>query len=388
MSDLLARIAETIDAVTRGDFEARVVPIGEGDDVEHRIAHGLNRILDVVDATLKEARGVTSAAARGEYARRPICRGIPGDASRMLASVGETVQVLERQAHDLGAQRQRQLEASHAFHDQVGHLLAQVGQSAARLVGAMEAVQADLTGAASTMGELSSDVRHVDENLASVATATTQLHSTASEIGERAAGAEGLVRRSRQQGQSALSQMHALEGRFSEVTRSVGFIDGIARETRMLALNATIEAVHAGSAGRGFGVVAGEVKDLARQTTAVMGTVSGHLDQMGQATQQSAVQMDGVVGALDIISEATAGVASAVHAQLEAVGDLDRRTVAVREASERMAGRTRALHVALVRSKHAMDDLAHVARGLSDEAQVLDASSQRFARVLALPGET
>ena len=138
MSDLLARIAETIDAVTRGDFEARVVPIGEGDDVEHRIAHGLNRILDVVDATLKEARGVTSAAARGEYARRPICRGIPGDASRMLASVGETVQVLERQAHDLGAQRQRQLEASHAFHDQVGHLLAQVGQSAARLVGGAE----------------------------------------------------------------------------------------------------------------------------------------------------------------------------------------------------------------------------------------------------------
>jgi methyl-accepting chemotaxis protein len=384
MSVLLERVEAAVQAVVRGDFEARVVPIGEGDGIEARIAHGLNRILDVVDATLKEADGATRAAAAGEYERRPIRRGIPGDASLMLAAIDDAVGVLAQQAADLATQRRRQHEASTAFHEQVGRLLAQVGHSASRLVGAMNDLQVDLGRSASVMDELAEEVRHVDEHLGSVATATTQLHATASEIGERAAGAETLVTRSCDDGRTALDRMHELEGSFSEVKRSITFIDGIARETRMLALNATIEAVHAGAAGRGFGVVAGEVKELAREATAAMGEVSGFLDRMDSATQKSAVGMGAVVSALGEIGQVTASVAAAVHEQHTAVGDLDKRTLAVREASARMATRTHDLHEAMLQARAAMEELARVAVGLASEARVLDDASQRFARDLAI----
>ena len=302
----------------------------------------------------------------------------------MLLAIDEAVGVLERQSSDLAAQRKRQHDASTAFHEQVGRLLAQVGKSATRLVGAMNDLQVDLGRSATVMDELAEEVRHVDEHLGSVATATTQLNATASEIGSRAAGAEQLVKHSFSDGSAALSRMSDLEGRFAEVKRSVTFIDGIARETRMLALNATIEAVHAGEAGRGFGVVANEVKELARATTTAMGEVSGYLDQMGSATKQSAIGVGAIVEALGEIGHVTTSVAAAVHEQHTAVGDLDKRTNAVREASARMASRAHTLHGSLVQARSAMEELARVAVGLASEARVLDDSSRHFARDLAI----
>jgi methyl-accepting chemotaxis protein len=386
MSELLERIASTVEAVAAGDFEARVVPVGEGRGTEERVGHALNRILDLVDATFKEAHGATSAAAHGAYERRPIRTGIPGDAGRVLGSIDEALRVLERQSHDLEAQRRRQHASSTAFHDQVGKLLEQVGRSASRLVGVMNDLQVDLGRAASMMDELTEEVHHVDDHLGSVATATTQLHATASDIGARAAGAASLVTRSCDEGRSALDRMRELEGSFGEVKRSLTFIDGIARETRMLALNATIEAVHAGAAGKGFGVVAGEVKELAREATQSMVEVGGYLDRMGSATQQSARGVGGVVTALDEIGHATAGVAAAVHQQHTAVGELDKRTLAVREASARMAARAGTLHETMVQARVAMEELARVAMALAAEARVLDDASRHFARELSIAG--
>lgn len=387
MSDLLERVAQTLEGVVDGDFESRVVPIGSGGSgggTEERIAHALNRLLDLVDSTLKEAQGAMGAAASGEFERHPIRTGIPGDAARMLASVDGAVRVLERQSADIEAQRRRQHEASASFHDQVGKLLAQVGKSASRLVGAMNDLQVDLGRSASMMDELAEEVRHVDDHLGSVASATSELHATASDIGERAAGAASLVTVSRTSGRSALERMKDLEGSFGEVKRSVTFIDGIARETRMLALNATIEAVHAGEAGKGFGVVAGEVKELAREATACMAEVSGYLERMGGATRDSASGVGAIVSSLDEISLVTEGVATAVHQQHTAVGELDKRTNAVRDASTRMSERTHALHGSLVQARGAMEELARVAMGLAAEARVLDGASQHFARELEI----
>jgi hypothetical protein len=77
-------------------------------------------------------------------------------------------------------------------------------------------------------------------------------------------------------------------------------------------------------------------------------------------------------------------VAAAVHEQHTAVGDLDKRTLAVREASARMATRTHDLHEAMLQARAAMEELARVAVGLASEARVLDDASQRFARDLAI----
>lgn len=83
--------------------------------------------------------------------------------------------------------------------------------------------------------------------------------------------------------QTVSSRMQSLETQFGAIDRLVGTINKIADQSRLLALNATIEAARAGEMGKGFGVVAHEVKELAATTKEVNEKVRGTLNQINVA---------------------------------------------------------------------------------------------------------
>ena len=101
-------------------------------------------------------------------------------------------------------------------------------------------------------------------------------------------------------------QLGSIESNLGQVTTMSTNIEGIAMQTNLLALNATIEAARAGEAGRGFSVVAGEVKTLAMQTGEATGKIdsaivglSGSLKTLKTSTETS----------VDLAEETTKGVA-------------------------------------------------------------------------------
>lgn len=73
------------------------------------------------------------------------------------------------------------------------------------------------------------------------------------------------------------ARLGVLEGTAKEIHGMAGAVEAIARQTNLLALNATIEAVRAGNAGRGFAIVAAEVKALSAQTEKVTGSIHQQL---------------------------------------------------------------------------------------------------------------
>jgi methyl-accepting chemotaxis protein len=103
------------------------------------------------------------------------------------------------------------------------------------------------------------------------------------------------------------------------VTGVVKMIDDIARQTRMLALNAAIEAARAGDAGRGFGVVANEVKELAHQTAEATQAIGEKIAQMTEKVGESVKSLQALVRTIASVDAVSASIGRAATEQ-EALG--------------------------------------------------------------------
>ena len=95
------------------------------------------------------------------------------------------------------------------------------------------------------------------------AAATEELSASTAQINNRALHSAQIANKAADETERAGGVVQELHATASEIGEVVRMIDEIASQTNLLALNATIEAARAGEAGRGFGVVAGEVKHLA-----------------------------------------------------------------------------------------------------------------------------
>ena len=158
------------------------------------------------------------------------------------------------------------------------------------------------------LGEITASVATTSERVTSAASASTQASSNMQAV---AAGAEELAASvaeiSRQSAdalaisQQAVTQANETSGIVAGLATAaqkigdvVKLINSIAEQTNLLALNATIEAARAGEAGRGFAVVASEVKSLASQTAKATEEISGQVAEV-QSTTGSAVGHIGLI---------------------------------------------------------------------------------------------
>lgn len=103
----------------------------------------------------------------------------------------------------------------------------------------------------------------------------------------------------------------------NQIGQFLGVIQGISNQTNLLALNATIEAARAGEAGRGFAIVASEVKSLANQTSKSTEDISKRIDALQKGISQISSTMDGsrtaVMAGKDAIGEASQTMETVTH---------------------------------------------------------------------------
>ncbi|WP_371260988.1 MULTISPECIES: methyl-accepting chemotaxis protein [Pseudomonas] len=195
----------------------------------------------------------------------------------------------------------------------------------------------EIQQAATAVTEMTSAVEEVARNAVSTSQASQATSAQASSGRDQARSAVQAIDHATQEITSSTGLVRDLAVQVRDIGKVLDVIRGIAEQTNLLALNAAIEAARAGEQGRGFAVVADEVRALAARTQASTGEIEG----MILAVQDRADGAVDAMGKSQALVTQTQGLARATGQALEQIADgiaqINDRNLVIATASEEQA---------------------------------------------------
>ncbi|NHQ84995.1 methyl-accepting chemotaxis protein [Iodobacter sp. HSC-16F04] len=284
-----------------------------------------------------------------------------------VASLAEMISMVKLQVRELNAQIAHL--AGHA--DTVAQGSTMQAQAAEQTAGAIE--------------EVSVGINLIAENALATETMShvAETNARQAEFGVRATSGEIAKIEAVVKAQSVL--MNGLRARSTEISNVVGVIRGVADQTNLLALNAAIEAARAGEQGRGFAVVADEVRKLAENTSNATLDIGKMITLIQDETMQAAQGMELALQqveegvelsreAADQIAEITAGT----NKMSESVHHIAKTTALQSKATEDISHNVDKINTMVHDNNQALQQVRDAARNLSDLSSDLQKAVDRF----------
>lgn len=319
--------------------------------------------LDRTDEIGEIARALAFARERAQAARRleAQARAVEADArhrttaehearARRAAAIDALFKAFER---DAGTIVQRLKSAGPGLRDTAGAMAAE----------AIEAERYALATAAVTDQSARSA-----QTIAASAGAMSHAIDAISQAVRQSRDGVGLVRERSLAGREEATSLGAV---VKEIAAALEFIAGITKQTNLLALNATIEAARAGEAGRGFGVVAEEVKGLARQTQSAAVTIESRLAAVRGASDTLLDSIESINVQVVALDHLAADVADSVEQQRDMTRRITAAIVEVEQGTHNAAHSMQAVRGRVEQSRGTADALAITADDVAGSVEAL-----------------
>jgi methyl-accepting chemotaxis protein len=209
-----------------------------------------------------------------------------------------------------------------AFRPKVENLLSSVSGSAIAL-GETATSLFSASGQTTQRAESAVSAFHeASTNVETAAVAADELSRSIGEISRQLSHATEVVDHATSEARATDEQIAGLATGAQQIGDVIKLIRDIAEQTNLLALNATIEAARAGEAGKGFAVVASEVKSLAVQTARATEDIANHILGVQESTTSAVVAIREIAARMQEINQYTAAVASSVEEQNSATSEI------------------------------------------------------------------
>jgi methyl-accepting chemotaxis protein len=198
-------------------------------------------------------------------------------------------------------------------------------------------ISAAANDASGQSDRVASAAEEVSRSVQTVASGTEQMNAAIREISGSAALAAGVAASGVDSAREAGETIGQLSRSSVEIGEVVKLITSIAEQTNLLALNATIEAARAGEAGKGFAVVASEVKDLAQETAKATEDIGARVQAIQQDTTAAIAAIDRITSIIGQVNEHSTTIAAAVEEQTATTAEMGRNIVEAATGSEEIA---------------------------------------------------
>ncbi len=166
-----------------------------------------------------------------------------------------------------------------------------------------------------SLESMDSSTRDMSNSVKNVATAIEQLNASINEVAKNCHKEYNISEDANKQSKNALEIIDSLGIAAKDINRITIVIEAIAGQIDLLALNATIEAARAGDAGKGFSVVASEIKELARQTAIAAKEIKNKISAMQNSTDTSISAIRSIAKVIDEVSCISKTIVSSVEEQ-------------------------------------------------------------------------
>jgi len=293
----------------------------------------------------------------------------------------------EIEGGDMGSQDEvvHLLGSMAAMQKRLRDVLSQVRTSAETVASGSMELSASANEMAATTSSISEGTRKQGNSADRMTAAVTQLSASIIQVTGNVKEAQkqmGYALEFTAAGESAeaatFEAMAAIQKSVYSILQASKVIDAIARQTNLLSLNAAIEAAKAGQAGKGFSVVAEEVRKLSGSSAQAAKEIRELAEVCEESVAQGASSVSTSVQALRAITEAVTGIASMLKEITVASEEQSRTSEEVSRQVEEEANGTHRMALATAEQASTVEEVSRTAHDLAKVAETLNDQTKRF----------
>ncbi|MCK0070899.1 methyl-accepting chemotaxis protein [Kordiimonas sp. 5E331] len=185
-----------------------------------------------------------------------------------------------------------------------------------------------------------------------------------------------------QEATSASGTINELRESSETIGKVVSLINDIAEQTNLLALNATIEAARAGEAGKGFAVVASEVKSLAQQTAAATGEIGQQVQSIQERTLTAVNAVEGISKSITSLNDISGMIASATSEQSSATMEISQNVQEAYQSTQLVSTDIQNVRETSESTINYANDLSGAAMSLDESTRLLREQADSFMKAI------